>query len=96
MWAVFKVFVEFITVSLMFLLFGHEAGMILARWPGIDPASSALESYVLTTGLPGKSLLYHFDNWKRGGSGRWDIIQDWQPDFSFWQSNTIYFEHKCS
>ena len=57
MWAVFKVFVEFVTILLMVLLFGHEAGTILAPWPGIDPASSALESYVLTTGLPGKSLL---------------------------------------
>ena len=54
MWTIFKVFVEFITVLLLF----H----ILVFWPGgmwdlssqaREPAPSALEGEVLTTGLPG-------------------------------------------
>ena len=47
MWAVFKVFVEFIIILFLFLLFVHEAGTILAPLPGIDLASSALEGDVL-------------------------------------------------
>ena len=38
----------------MFWFFGQEACRILASWPGIEPAPSALEGEVLTTGLPGK------------------------------------------
>ena len=40
--------------------FGHEACGILAPWPGIEPAPHTLESKVLTTELPGKSLLSLF------------------------------------
>ena len=39
----------------MFWIFGHETRGILAPQPGIEPARPALESEVLTTGLPGKS-----------------------------------------
>ena len=39
----------------MFWFFGHEACGILAPRPGIEPAPSALEGEVLTTGSPGKS-----------------------------------------
>ena len=39
----------------MFCFFGPEACGILAPWPGIEPAPSALQGEVLTTGLPGKS-----------------------------------------
>ena len=39
----------------MFWFFGHEAYGILASQPVIKPAAPALESKVLTTGLPGKS-----------------------------------------
>ena len=39
----------------MFWFFGPEACGILARRPGIEPASPALEDEVLTTGPPGKS-----------------------------------------
>ena len=38
-----------------FWFFGPEACGILAPRPGIEPASSALEGEVLTTGPPGKS-----------------------------------------
>ena len=41
----------------MFWFFGHEACGILAPRPGIEPA---VESKVLTTGPPGKSLEYRF------------------------------------
>ena len=39
----------------MFWFFGREACGLLAPWPGIEPARSALEGEVLTTGPPGKS-----------------------------------------
>ena len=41
----------------MFWLFGLKASGILVPQLGIEPAPSALEGKVLTTGLPGKSLL---------------------------------------
>ena len=41
----------------MFWLFGLEASGILVPRPGTEPAPSALEGEVLTTGPPGKSLL---------------------------------------
>ena len=59
MWTIFKVFIEFFTILLMFYVFGffgHEVGGILAPQPGIKPSPSALEGNILTTGPPGKSL----------------------------------------
>ena len=45
----------------MFWFFGCKECGILAPQPGIEPTPSALESQVLTTGPPGKSLfLHHF------------------------------------
>ena len=74
MWAIFKVFIEFVTVLLLFYVFvfwPRQAYEILAPHPGIKPAPPALEGHpgikpappalegkVLTTGLPGKSLMY--------------------------------------
>ena len=58
MWTIFKVFIEFVTIlllSYMFWFFGLKACGILAPWPGVEPASPALEDEVLTTGPPGKS-----------------------------------------
>ena len=46
----------------MFWFFGHKACGILAPWPGIEPAPSALEGKVLTTGPPGKSGFQSFDH----------------------------------
>jgi len=40
----------------MFWFFDHKAYGILAPWPGIEPAASALEGKVLNTGRPGKSF----------------------------------------
>ena len=57
MWAILKLFTEFVIILLLmfvFWFFGHEPLGILAPWPGIEPAHPALESEVLTTGLPGK------------------------------------------
>ena len=39
----------------MFWFFDHEACVILPPWPGIEPATPALEGNVLTTGSLGKS-----------------------------------------
>ena len=58
MWAILKVFTEFLTTLLLFYVwfFGCEACGILARWRGIKPSSPTLEGKALNTGLPGKSL----------------------------------------
>ena len=40
-----------------FWFFGHEACGILAPWPGVKPTPPALEGEVLTTWLPGRSLI---------------------------------------
>ena len=42
----------------MFWLFGLEAWGIPVPQPGIKPVPSALEAEVLTTGPPGKSLIF--------------------------------------
>ena len=58
MWTVFKVFIEFVTILLLFYVFwffGPEACGTLAPQPGIEPARLVLEGEVLTTALPGKS-----------------------------------------
>ena len=34
--------------------------LILTLWPGIEPASAALEGKVLATGPPGKSHVFDF------------------------------------
>ena len=66
---VFKVFIEFVTILLLFyvLVFGCEACGILAPWSGIKPVPPALEGEVLTTGLLGlpsptlkKTCIYFF------------------------------------
>ena len=61
MWAVFKVFVEFVIILFLFLLFVHEAGTILAPLPGIDLASSALEGDVLFVCFKFKFIYF---NWR--------------------------------
>ena len=58
MWTIFKVFIEFVTISLTFyvLVFGLKAYEILIPQPGIQPAPPVLEGKALTTGSPGKAL----------------------------------------
>ena len=51
MWAIFKVFIEFVSKLLLFCVFWPR-GM----WDLIESASLALEGEVLTTGPPWKSL----------------------------------------
>lgn len=49
---IFTVFIEFITILLLFygfIPFGHEACGILAPQPGIKPIRLAMEGEVLTT-----------------------------------------------
>ena len=79
MWTIFKVFIEFVTVLLLFyvLVFGREAYGILVPWPGIEPAPRALEGEVLTTGLPGKS---------RGSKCFFVFVFVFSPDV-FWELN---------
>ena len=62
MWIIFKVFIEFVTIVLLFFMFcffGQEACGILAPRARIEPAPPALESEILTPGPPGKSP-HHF------------------------------------
>ena len=54
MWTIYKVFIEFVTILLLFYVFfffGHSVCGILA---GIEPAPTALKGKVLTTIPPGK------------------------------------------
>ena len=62
-WTIFKVFIEFITVSLLFytwFLAPRHVGSQLPD-PWLEPAPPASEGEVLTTRLPGKSLLIPFN-----------------------------------
>ena len=58
--AILKIFIEFVTILILFLCFDFLATRhvgILASQPGLKSAPFALEGKVLTTGPPGKSLL---------------------------------------
>ena len=54
----FKVFIEFVTISLLFyvLFFWPQGTWDLSSLTGIKLISPILEGNILTTGLPGKSL----------------------------------------
>ena len=58
MWAILKVFIEFVTILLRYyvLVFWPRGMCDLSPRLGIEPAPPALEGEVLTTGPPGKSL----------------------------------------
>ena len=58
MWAIFKVFIKFVTIFLLFygFVFGHTPCEILGPQRWIQPTATALEGKVLTTGLQGKPL----------------------------------------
>ena len=65
MGTIFKVFIEFVTILLVFYVgfffFRHdEACGTFVPQPGFEPTLPAVEGEVLTTGLPGKSLLFPF------------------------------------
>ena len=59
-WAIFKDFIEFVTILFLVFLFFN----VLIFWPqgmwDFSSAPPALEGKVLTTTLPGKSLLQRF------------------------------------
>ena len=56
MWAIFKVFIEFVAILLLFyVFFGQETCGILDLWSEIELSLPALEHKVLSTGPPGKS-----------------------------------------
>ena len=72
-----KVLVEFVIVLLLYYVlffFGHEAYEILASWPGVEPATSALRDEILTTGPPWKYL--HFGKQGGGHRDRRDMITE--------------------
>ena len=48
MWTIFKVFIEFVTVLLLFSVFSlaPKAGGTLVRQPGVEPSPPALEGKV--------------------------------------------------
>ena len=63
MWTIFKVFIEFVTILLLFYVFFWLRSMWdLSSQPGIELAPPALEGKVLTTGPPRKSLPYPFSS----------------------------------
>ena len=66
MWTIFKVFIEFVIILLLF--YGHKACGILAPQPGIEPVPPALEGEVLTTGPP---RLKHHLLWASLGRSGW-------------------------
>ena len=51
-------FLQFCFSFFMFWFFGPKACGILVPWPCMEPPHRALESKVLTIGLPGKFLLF--------------------------------------
>ena len=54
--AILRVLIEFVTIfCFMFWFFDHKACGILASWPEIKTAPTALEGEVLIIGWPGKS-----------------------------------------
>ena len=74
MWTIFKVFIEFVTILLLFYVFwffGLKARGILAPQPGIEPAPPAPEGEVLTTEPPGKSLFWVLTLKGKQNSQKW-------------------------
>ena len=59
MWMTFKVFIEFVTILLLFYALGFfllQGMWEFSSWPGIKPAPPVLEGKVLIIGPLGKSL----------------------------------------
>ena len=73
---IFKTLIEFITILLLFYVFGffgHEACGVLAPWPGIKPTTPALEGEVLTTWPPGRSLENNVDKGQAAGKNGFPV-----------------------
>ena len=80
-WTVLKVFIEFVTILLLFYVSVFWSWGMWDPWPRIEPSCPALDGEVLTTGPPRKSQQDSFCNlsnwrlgWPSGKSGRWG---DW-------------------
>ena len=87
MWTVSKVFIEFVTILLLFyvlfcLFFGREVFVILAPQAGIRLALPALKGGDLTTGLPGKSHSSVF--WSMPLEGGFAINWDGEERWKEW------------
>ena len=83
MWTIFKVFIEFVTILLLFYvsvfclfvcLFSREACGILPPQPGIEPEPPALEGKVLTTGLSGNSQHKGFETHVAIQASSWPVF----------------------
>ena len=59
---IFKVFIEFVTILLLFMfwIFGHQACGFLVPRTGIEPSTPELEGEVLTSGAPRESSFLPF------------------------------------
>ena len=66
MWAIFKVFVEYVTILLLFyaLVFWSQGIWDLSFLTGMEPSLCALEGEVLTTGQPENPFNYIFEGLK--------------------------------
>ena len=63
MWAIFKAFIELLTILFLFYALDFLAMWrvrILAPWPGVEPAPPALQDEVLTTEQPGNAIIIAF------------------------------------
>ena len=91
---IFKVFVEFVTILLLFFMFwffGLEACGILAPWPRIQPTTPVLEVELLISRLPGKSL-DHFGSLWNLSLCTWltSVSSPWKDLFSLICSDKIH------
>ena len=98
MWTVFKVFIECITVLLLF--YEHKACVILAPRPGMKPTPSALKGEVVTPRPPGKSpevLFLMLLRWvallSQGLGSAQPVTGDDLLDRRFWQGHGAW-EHR--
>ena len=74
MWTVFKVFIEFVTILLLFYVLWD-----LSYRPWFEPAHPALEGEVLTTGPPGKSLTKLPNIWNQPTAPHCPQEKIWTP-----------------
>ena len=56
MWNIFKIFIEFVAILLLFHVLVFLARGILAAWQGVELAPPELEGEVSTMEQPGKSV----------------------------------------
>ena len=69
MWIILKIFIEFVTILLLFYVLDFWPRGMWDPQPGIQPAPPAVEGEVLMTGPPEKSLSTLL-MWGNGEAGR--------------------------